>query len=773
MKNILNITFREIFSHILPLLTSPQTGEGQMGVAPQTKAGQMGVAPQTGEEQMGVIPDLIRNPILKESDSMNIGLRLGDRSDGVESGLQIEGRSDGNQKSGVILKKGIVAFCFALLFVFGFGVNEAGAGNYNCRNFGVTTDLSAKVKILGDEDADYKKLKEDYTKTVQKLKTLCEKANDDFSWGSDYWYMIKTSEILDKMKELGIYDQYEKELKNLEKYTQQLKEDHKVDDNIACGEDKPNGCNTAAGEKCWQCISHAGGLEQDNMSLKQFHCAVENPCGIFDRAIAANNSGGQGTNLTTQASMLNSTIDTNANGETVMGYYGLALDNKGLNDIWNPKEETDELTNKECDIEGQKKAYLGTCYSCTIVANLIRVFMNAAAKNAPLTQEAGVRIRVIGMVIWFAFFVLHRISSFVSIEPMKMLQELFSFLFKCLLVYTVITSGLLNIINMMVNPLLTAGADYGMTMIDTVSDVKLDYTSVDQKQYKIGSGELINQKVFDKIMGISKKADAAMSINFVIGNAIMCHSRHAGAIVIAKKLTDTANLPPFHFPDFWLWICGALIWFFAFMVTMGINFYLLDLSFKIGFALLALPITLGLYPFNKFKGKFVECLKIIVNAAGTFMFLGITAAMSIVLISSALGGTEQLFEAIKADNKEYISQKFAVTGSSFLLILFAFLYSHKLISETISHLVDRFFGSVTSGMNVMNEKTTQKINFAKQKTLEAASFVLTPVGGAAVGAVKKAAGTVAKRAARTVVKGAMRFGRAAGRRGAKSSSHES
>ena len=92
---------------------APQTGEGQMGVAPQTGEEQVGVAPQTGEEQMGVIPDLIRNPILKESDSMNIGLRLGGRSDGKADICKT--KSDITEKKKV---SGMTSRCLSVLKIF-------------------------------------------------------------------------------------------------------------------------------------------------------------------------------------------------------------------------------------------------------------------------------------------------------------------------------------------------------------------------------------------------------------------------------------------------------------------------------------------------------------------------------------------------------------------------------------------------------------------------------------------------------------------------------
>ncbi len=698
-----------------------------------------------------------------------------------------------------------------------------------------------------------------------------------------------------------------------------------------------------------------------------------------------------------------------------------------------------------CDINALKSDYMSNCYSCVVVGNLIKTFMSISAITYPVAQEAGVKLLVIGMMIWLAFYVLKKLSSFVSLEPMKMLQELFSFFFKCLIAYVLMTSGLRNITDLIVDPILKAGADYGISIIDSVSADLLKYTEIQErtkpdefneaepvkdkeqakkveeennvkvtgeatstkmrpedmskinesgnnyckfgdgcqkdkngklstvgchafgahqldfrygaqafaktcsnskiknaynstigqgknwtdfraaitpiitnmcnsasgreelknlqntyyiKQYeeafaaankkfkfnpkltldnynspeffifsaalisaqisgggnrdkrlnelgscgspcdprklgdrfykimdnwgdrmapKYGNGfytryenelkwcqialaggdidsstmsafsgssgsgytsydyvqtdhyyivekgdqefdlipiskvdnkAVLDTTVFDKIMLISRKADNAVSLNFVIGEALVCHSTHAGAIQFAKKVTDLIGLE-FYFPDVWIWLCGAVIWVFALMVALAVNFYLLDLSFKIGFALLALPITIGLWPFEKFKDKFKVCVDIIINAAGTFMFLGITTGLSVLLISSSLGGTEELFSAIENDRKEYISNTFSLTGAKFFLILFAFLYSHKMISETVSKLANKFFPSVTNGLTPMHHMTTQVIDMG----VSAVKTVASGVTGAVTGGATTAAKAVAKTAARQAVKG--------------------
>lgn len=539
-------------------------------------------------------------------------------------------------------------------------------------------------------------------------------------------------------------------------------------------------CNTETGEKCWRIVyvssatsSTGGGSTDVNSS---YACSVTDPCnrvgsgcraepvdktdsrdvenihaGVGDIYSASMHTDGSADYTHANAAQNTANAIRYADPTQLVGGEHLHQDPDGILTYEDSLDLSYARSNEACHIDQLKDRYMGTCYSCVVVSALISTFMAVADKVEPLMQMAGTKLLFIGMMIWLPIYILGKLSSFVSLEPMKMVQELLTFFFKCLLAYTLITSGLRMISTLIVNPLLIAGADYGIAIVDGVMPDKLniDGVSEDNKSYRLAASNSIDRKVFDKIMTISKKADAAVSLNFVIGNALFCHSYHAGAISFKIPITENTSIP-FYFPDFWLMLCGAVIWFFAFMVVMGVNFYLLDLSFKIGFALMALPITIGLWPFNKFKGKFAECLKIIINAAGTFMFLGISTGISIVLISSALGGTDKLLQEINANNQEYVSQLFSLTGSSFLIILFAFLYSHNLISETVSKLTDKFFGSMMSGITPMNELTTQTIDFAKKQIGNAASIVTGGVGSMASTAVKSAATQVARKAVNAV-----------------------
>lgn len=662
----------------------------------------------------------------------------------------------------------------SLSLVIGLGVGEAGArcpdeiaDSYE------TTPPNAPLNVIVA------------LSKLPALKDEIEDMCDDY--GCTFNSLSTRAGIAECMQENGQYGNYRNKLQQYNSLLTEISNTAQKfldEGGKSCGTDYPFGCPN--GQKCWTKTSTESygsigttNFQTHSSTTTRWTCSDTSPGENWDESVEGSKGVGYISKsydyMLASHSQLTDTKNTDNTEKIVDKNVAVSVPIPTVGDIEIGEVKTTDITetgirtvtfeqiassytrtNEACHIDQLKEKYMGTCYSCVVVSAIISTFMAVANLAEPLMQDAGTKLLLIGMMIWIPIYILGKLSSFVSLEPMKMAQELLTFFFKCLLAYTLITSGLRTISTLIVNPLLVAGADYGIAIIDAVmpENLNVDGVTEDNKSYRIAASNSIDRKTFDRIMTISKKADAAVSLNFVIGNALFCHSYNAGAISFKIPITETTGIP-FYFPDFWLMLCGAAIWFFAFLVVMGINFYLLDLSFKIGFALMALPVTLGLWPFNKFKSKFVECVKIIINAAGTFMFLGISTGITIVLISSALGGTERLLKEINANNQEYVSQLFSLTGSSFLIILFAFFYSHNLISETVSKLTDKFFSSKMSGLNPMHEKTTQMIDFAKKQIGNAASTISGGVGGMAANATRG----VATKAARKVVDGIRRKGR--------------
>lgn len=300
----------------------------------------------------------------------------------------------------------------------------------------------------------------------------------------------------------------------------------------------------------------------------------------------------------------------------------------------------------KCNIAKMQELYQGKCYSCVIIKTLMETFLNACSKAYDITSEAGVKLLVLGALVWMAFFVMKNVSSLSNIEPGAMMNTLTVFLFKVMVAYILITSGLGVLIKYTINPLLTAGADFGIAFMSVTSDISgapelnANYAvTVPTISAPDGGAatEIVSSDVMNRIMFFAQNLDKNVSTNLVIGHAMTCWSMNGGAW----------DFSLFKMVNLWLWFCGALIWFVGFMLTLGIGYYLLDISFKLGFAIMALPVVIGLWPFNVTKGKVTAVISIMLKAAGTFVFLALTTTYALAMINVALRDVPTLFAKLK------------------------------------------------------------------------------------------------------------------------------
>lgn len=430
--------------------------------------------------------------------------------------------------------------------------------------------------------------------------------------------------------------------------------------------------------------------------------------------------------------------DTSTVVTTTAGFssYTVKTDETGKNTT-----EEDGITvkrgdNSACSIPDMQKMYQSTCYSCKIIMTLITTFMNACGKVYDLTREAGSKVLVIGSMLWLAAFALKLVSAFTNQEPMSILNTLLIFMFKVAAAYIVINVGIGAIVDLFVNPLLLAGADYGLGLLQAANQgiIKVALTS----NFTYNGTEIISPVVINKIMALTEGIDKTVSTNLVIGHALTCHSFNAGMLEYTGGLFGV-NVT-IRIPDLWIWLCGAAIWFCGFMLTLGIGYYLLDVCFKIGFCIMALPIVIGLWPFGPTSGKFTSCMSIIFRSAALFTFLALTTSYALSLISVSLGDLTTFYAKIKAGDAEWVSNTFSISGANFILIMFAYVYSIKMIGATVTGYVGKFFNDSTFGdASPMHMKATQMTAFVKNKVTQAASFA----GGVVTHQATRAAGAVA------------------------------
>lgn len=388
-----------------------------------------------------------------------------------------------------------------------------------------------------------------------------------------------------------------------------------------------------------------------------------------------------------------------------------------------------EKKNAVCDLKKMRERYQSSCYSCMVVKTLTEAFMKGCSKAYPIARDAGSKIAIIGAIIWMVLFAMKNVSSFTSLEPSNNINDILVFLFKVLVAIVFINAGIGVLVEYIVEPILIAGADYGMGIITSNTGF-----TAPSPEYNYDGVEIISTKSINKLFGLNQAIDKVVSENLIIGNALICHSMNAGAWVDASLWIVTLKIP-----SLWIMFCGAAIWVAGFMLTLSISYYVLDVSFKLGFAIILLPVAIGLWPFEATKKKLSDVLSIIFKSTAIFAFLAITTSYSLGLIGAAMGGVDELYGRIENDDATWISQKFDITGSFFILIIFAYLYSLKMIGGTINNYVNKFFkDSIFGKSSPIHDKTTQATDIAKQKSVGLAKGAAALGGKAAVFGGKKA-----------------------------------
>lgn len=431
-----------------------------------------------------------------------------------------------------------------------------------------------------------------------------------------------------------------------------------------------------------------------------------------------------------------------------------------------------KIVGSECDIQEMQYKYQSSCYSCKIVKTLIMTFMSACSKVYGVAQNAGVYILIFATLIWMVIFVMKSVSSMANVEPADMVNEILQQLFKVLVAYVFIVIGVSTIVRLFINPLLATGADYGIGIIEGAAQ-SLPIPAITNERivngqtvsYNADGVDILSAKTVNRLMALNQSIDKVVSINLVVGHALTCHATHAGMITIFDHAGVTLR-----FIDLWVWLCGAIIWAFGFLLTVAVSYYLLDVSFKIGLAIMIMPVAIALWPFKPTSDKIGKLLSIILAAAATFAFLAITTTFALTLISKAMRDTDTLLKKVSEGDTTYISETFDITGDYFIIIVFALIYGFLLIGKTISDYSSKFFSDeVTGETSPMHHKLTQATMMVKkgiEGTTKYAKDVAVNQGKKAAGKAVNAAGNAAQGAGRAVSKG----GKGMMRAGAKMSS---
>lgn len=226
------------------------------------------------------------------------------------------------------------------------------------------------------------------------------------------------------------------------------------------------------------------------------------------------------------------------------------------------------------------------------------------------------------------------------------------------------------------------------------------------------NSEIIPASLTNALNQTVRKLSDSTAYIMILGKSLMCHSEYARWDIVIPGFIDVVivNIP--------IWITGFVIYFFGFMITLGITYYLVDISFKIGFAVIILPVAIALWPFKATADKLPMVISVFLKNAAIFGFLAtsVSYAMNLLLEAVKRAHIGDALASIEDGNTDLLAELFSVTGSSFLIILFALAYGLKMIGNTIEDYVNTFFpDSIFGSESPMHGKLTQATDFAKSR----------------------------------------------------------
>ena len=301
-----------------------------------------------------------------------------------------------------------------------------------------------------------------------------------------------------------------------------------------------------------------------------------------------------------------------------------------------------------------------------------------------------------------------------------------------------------------------------------------------------GPTNIMPESIMNSILGAIRAITNETSGIMILGNIMTCYATEGGRWNLEMFGAELLSAP-----NIFIWIAGAIIWCMGFMLVVAIGYYLVDISFKIGFAVLAFPIVMGLWPFNVTQGKLFTVISIIAKAAALFAFMAITVNFGMLLLGQAVasGGFDELYAKIdllaqgasddqEDELKEYINNAFSLFSASFVMIMFTLIYFFKLVQKTSSDLVNKFFPDNAFGdSSPMHSGATMMTSYAKKLAMKASGadlakdIVAHQAGQLVKKGLQKTGGALAypvahpMKTARGIGRGAAAAGRAMGRAG--------
>lgn len=215
----------------------------------------------------------------------------------------------------------------------------------------------------------------------------------------------------------------------------------------------------------------------------------------------------------------------------------------------------------------------------------------------------------------------------------------------------------------------------------------------------------------------------------MIGHSLLCYAKNVAYTCLGWK---TIGLCVGYLPNLNMFASGLIIYFVGILMIMSVGMYFVDISFKLGFAVLFMPVSIALWPFPPTKNKFSENLSIIIRNGMLFVLLAIGVTFAVTIISNSIvptssdsgdgiSGWDRFWNAIANQSTEDLVGLFAIDRLHFLVAGFGLIFAFKILASSVNDYLDYFFSdSVFGSTSPMQQMGTQAIATVKANTVDKA-----------------------------------------------------
>ena len=376
--------------------------------------------------------------------------------------------------------------------------------------------------------------------------------------------------------------------------------------------------------------------------------------------------------------------------------------------VVNEKGKATTGASKGCKPLPVRYAEIQSCILCPMFQVILSTDQNIATESYGALASSFRNLIIVVLALFIAYQTLITVSSFTKQDTPKYISTLLVQSFK-VLVAAILLSNSTYIYQYVINPLMSAGLEFGLALLFDPQLLSEYNTLVRDEASGMPPG-VIGQDLLASVMAAVRLFSKASAQMPAIGSSLICISMHEASNIL---------------PDFSMLIEGVLVFAFGWAIALACCFYLLDSVVRFGIFCALLPFLIASWPFKVTASYTKNGWDIFMNAFFNFVMMGMVISLNSELISQALtgggGGMDALESAINGSEVETLKELMDISGVDFLVLIACCMFAFKLVGQ-INELANQVSG--TSGGTGIGNK----------------------IGGAAAQAAKKVAGAGAKMA---------------------------